>query len=233
MENKLNEKSISQKIRDNKDLINFITKGKPGSNNIRTLAIFTAFNPDGELRSIKDNRKDNSELKKYLKSAGVVWIPVLGNYGNPEESIAAVNIGVDFAKKINGKYEQESFVFTELSDEGVIHYFYEKKDKGFPYHPVKNDYVVKDVSDKYELVSDSDDVNGFTLIGKNFRYKILFANLRNVNEGIIRNFNDELGRKPHSLFENSTIDKEVQYSIKGTGMSWFYHRHALYKGLYD
>lgn len=64
------EKSISQKKRDNKDMERSFRSGNGGFNNIKSLVVFTAENPNSVELKRCQNKKLNKSLLSVLNDAG-------------------------------------------------------------------------------------------------------------------------------------------------------------------
>lgn len=226
----INEKSISQKKRDNKDVERFFRKGKGGFNNIKSLVVFTAENPDSTELPRSENKKLNKSLLNTIKSGGYKYVPAIGQfYGNPEHPYVVFNMSLDTAKHLCGHFQQTSFVWSELMDDGNIHSeYWEKQDVSAPYNPRENDYVVKDECNDWLDQYDAED--GFTAVGKKFKYSIPFSIFKSLNE----NFGKNLKRIVESerLRGNTTIteNKILNFSINRKGQSPMLYRKAIIRG---
>lgn len=91
------------------------------SKHIRTFAILTAENPFAQRLSRSANQERNGELEKSLKEMNFVFRKVGGFYGtedgggNKERSYCVYNISLSAAKHLAAKFNQQSFVFGEVS----------------------------------------------------------------------------------------------------------------------
>ena len=129
-----------------------------------------------------------------------------------------------------GKYQQTSFVYSELKDDSSIHSeYHEKFDKSLPFNKKTNNYVKKDECDTWEDVSNADD--DFTIIGEKFKYSIPFPMLNTVNETICENLRRavavEKERGNKTINENNLLD----FTINRVGQSPYLWRKTLTKGL--
>lgn len=228
----LKEISKSQKKRNVKDFERVFRKHKGGFNGIRCIVVLTAENPDSQKHSPDFNWKQNHNLLDDIKSGGYAYVPAIGKFGNEEHPYAVFNMSIETAKHLCGKYQQTSFVYTELNDNVGIHSeYWEKANPTLPYNEEKNNYIKKDECDEWNDMSDADDY--FTIVGKKFKYSIPFSifestdklitsNLRRIiKEGVIRN-----GTK---IDENKMLD----FSINGCGISPYYWRKTMIKGFYN
>ena len=76
----INELSISQKKRNDKNAENFFRKLKGGFNGIKSIVIMTAENPDSTVAPRPFNKKANSSLLDDLKSMRYVFVPSMGRF---------------------------------------------------------------------------------------------------------------------------------------------------------
>ena len=222
------ESSISQKKRDNKDVERFYRHGKNGFNNIKTLVIFTAENPNSTEVKRSQNKKLNKSLLKTLKEAGYKFVPAIGQlYGNPEHPYVIFNMSLETAKRLCGRYEQTSFVWGQLDGNGgVLSQYWEKQDVTLPYNIHYNDYVLKD--ERNEWTDQSNEEDGFTLVGKHFKYSIPFSIFERVNAKFGENIKQICEQE---LNNGHTIsgDKIIDFSINGVGLSPLLYRKAIIK----
>ena len=230
--NALNEISPSQKKRNNKDVERFFKKGSAGFNGIRTIVVLTAENPDSKKQSNQFNKKARNSLLKDIKNNGYAYVPAIGHFGgNSEKPYAVFNMSVDTAKFLCGRYQQTSFVFTQLLDDGSIHSeYWEKKDQDSPYDKKENDYIKKDECNEWIDMASADD--NFTIIGNKFKYQIPFSIFESVNNLFTDNIKHiievEKERGNQSINENKILD----FTINHVGMSPYLWRCGLIKGFY-
>ena len=228
----LNEISPSQKKRNNKDVERFFKKGKGGFNGIRTIVVLTAENPDSIQSSSQFNKKVNRSLLKDIKNNRYAYVPAIGKFGdNPENPYAVFNMSVDTAKILCGRYQQTSFVFTQLLDDGSIHSeYWEKKDKIAPYDKRNNDYVKKDECDEWIDMAAADD--NFTIVGNKFKYQIPFSIFESVNNLFANNMKHMIDVERRRCSQILTEDKIMDFTINRVGMSPYLWRKGLIKGFY-
>ena len=105
--------------RTRKNIENAFKKGKGGYNAIKTFAVFTAENPDSQ-----------SALLQTLKQGGYVIVPAKGKFGNEEHPYIVLNISQESAAYYCGQFQQTSFVYHVLNDDGVLRHP-SKKATGF------------------------------------------------------------------------------------------------------
>ena len=226
----LTEASINAKRRNDNNVIGAIKGGKAGYNGIKTIAVFTAQNPDSTSASPTFNRRVNRTLLKALKDSHYACVPVEGHWGGvPERSYAVINISPEAAAWFTGRFQQTSFIYSKVGDGTVMTDYYEKQDTNAPYDSKTNPYVVKDSAAGYVDMSGAD--SDFSVVGKKFSYKIDFPTFRSINETISKNFEEELSRGEKSLFHNRTLDEEIDFTIHRVGQSPSIHRGSLYRGL--
>ena len=84
---------------------------------IRTIAIMTAENPNGEEASDEYNKEANLRLALNLGNGQYGYRRVLGKYENKENSFIINNISIDAAISLGSQYNQESIVFGKRVEE--------------------------------------------------------------------------------------------------------------------
>lgn len=231
LNNALNELSISQKKRNVKDFENVFKKGKRGFNAIKTIVVFTSENPDSQQMSSQFNKKAKKSLLYDIKQGGYAFVPAIGQFGNAEHPYAVFNMSLDTAKMLNGKYQQTSFIYSQLNNDGSIHSeYWEKDDESSPYDSKTNDYIMKDQCNEWKDMVDADDY--FTIVGKKFKYSIPFSIFEDRSIAISNNATRlvEQERRRNSL---TTINEErlIEDSINKVGISPYLWRKALTKGI--
>lgn len=229
----LNEISPHQKRRNNKDVERFFRKGKGGFNGIRTIVVLTAENPDSIQKSNQFNKKARHSLLKDIKNNRYAYGPTIGKFGdNPENPYAVFNMSIDTAKVLCGRYQQTSFVFTQLLNDGSIHSeYWEKKDTIAPYDKKNNDYIKKDECNEWIDMTDADD--NFTIVGEKFKYQIPFSIFEEVNTLFTNNMKHMI--EVEKTRGNNTINEEkiLDHIIKNVGMSPHIWRERFIKGFYN
>lgn len=218
------EKSISQKKRDNKDVERFFRSGKGGFNNIKSLVVFTAENPNTVELKRSQNKKLNKSLLSILNDAGYKFVPAIGQfYGNPEHPYVVFNMSLETAKRLCGRYEQKSFVWSEIGRDGtVFSQYWEKQNETSPYNRQSNDYVCKDECDTWIDQSEAED--GFTIVGKKFKYSVPFSIFENIN----KKFGENLQRITEQRFnDKESSDDILDFAMNGVGLSPFLYRKAI------
>lgn len=224
VENIAAEASISAKKRNEKNVENLFTKKVAGYNNIKTLAVFTAQNPDSQAASGTLNKKLNHSLIKALKEGRYLVVPAKGKFGNTENSFAVINISLEATKVYCGKFQQTSFVFTELNGDTIVNYYYEKEDTEKPYSKVYNPYVLRDTAEGYTDMSDAEDY--FTVIGDRFKFSIPFPSLSECATTIEKNYLNEDNKK---YFNGKSLNDCIDFTINRVGVASARIRNLLYK----
>jgi hypothetical protein len=228
----LNELTPHQKQRNIKDVERFFRKGKKGFNGIRTIVVMTAENPDTQKAPNQDNKKARHSLLSNIKNGGYAYVPAMGKFGNTERPYAVFNMSVDTAKLLCGKYQQTSFVYSALNEDGSVHSeYWEKQNPTQPYDKFANDYIKKDECDTWDDMSDADD--NFTVVGKHFKYSIPFDIFNSVDETIGKNIT-QLAEFINKKSMTPVIKENLLgMTINGVGYSAYLWRKAATKGLHQ
>ena len=203
---------------------------KSGISGIRTIVVLDSMDPDDQRTINQHNSKAWRSPLSIIKSGGYACVPAMENFGNFYHPYAIFNMSLDLAKKICGKQQQSSFVFSVLNENGMIHSeYYSKQDPTLPYNKQANDYIKNDECNTWEDTSYSE--GNFTVIGKEFKYGIPFKTLYAVNDAICENLKRmvsvEKRRGNHSITEEKALD----YTINGVGLSPYLWRKESTKGL--
>lgn len=218
----LDEISINAKRRNEQNIEKVFNK-KP-LKSIKTLCVFTANNPDSTQTSSKFNKKNNKSLLHDLKQLHLPIVPAKGKFGNLENSYAVINISLFDSKRLNGKYEQTSFIYSVNNGDGFTNYYYEKHDNNLPYVPDKNDYVVKDTETDVNFLPNSND--NYTQIGKKLKYSIPFS-IFQMDETITFNCNRLLEHK-----KIETFNEAFDLTIGRVGMRTHFIKNILYENIH-
>ena len=203
---------------------------KSGINNIRTIVVLDSVNPD-DLRTINQhNPKARRSPLSIIKSGGYACVPAMENFGNFYRPYAIFNMSLDLAKKICGKQQQASFLFSVLNKNGMIHSeYYSKQDPTLPYNKQANDYIKNDECDTWEDTSKAD--GNFTVIGKEFKYTIPYKTLYAINDAICENLKRMVSVEKHRGNRSITEESALEYTINGVGLSPYLWRKESTKGL--
>ena len=203
---------------------------KSGINNIRTIVVLDSVNPDDQ-RTIKQyNPKARRSPFSIIKSGGYACVPAMENFGNFYRPYAIFNMSLDMAKKMCGKYQQTSFVYSVLNEDGMIHSeYYTKQEPTLPYSKMDNDYIKTDECDTWEDESNAD--CNFMVTGKGFKYGIPFKTLYAVNDAIRENLKKMVSIEKHRGNHSITEEKALDYTINGVGLSPYLWRKEATKGL--
>ena len=203
---------------------------KSGINNIRTILVLDSVNPDDQRTINQHNPKARRSPLSIIKSGGYACVPAMENFGKFYRPYAIFNMSLDLAKKICGKQQQSSFVFSVLNENGMIHSeYYSKQDPTLPYNKQANDYIKNDECDTWEDTSKAD--GNFTVIGKEFKYGIPFKTLYAVNDAIRENLKKMVSIEKHRGNHSITEEKALDYTINGVGLSPYLWRKEATKGL--
>lgn len=187
-------------------------------NAIKTFVIFSAENPE-------------CTLLEHMKSANYCYAPVECSWSRlPKQSFMVINIDVNACKFFCGKYQQTPFIYSELSEEGrILSYYYAKAAEAQPYHPKRNDYVVKDTCDEaVEYICRAED--GYMVFGHSFMYSIQFSLFDIINQTINNNI-DRILVKDGKEDTPQNRNYIIEFASRGAGQSPYLWRKALYKGL--
>lgn len=212
--NVINEVSRSEKRRRNLEAEKMLTN--PSESNLKTIAVFTAENPDS-TPTPKINKKVNRALSQELKNARYVVIPARGKFDNLEHSFAVLNISLEAAMAYCGKYQQTSFVFSVNNNGELISEYWEKADPTQPYDESENPYVKKDSEPSLLRMDDAD--NYYTQIG-GFKFSIPFSIFECVKNNVNR-----------LIVEGKAKNKSIVEFAMKRGQSPYLWRGAIYKGL--
>ena len=204
----------------------------PSQSRIKTFAILTAENPDGQEASKEENAKNTDNLKKqlsYIKpenlersidTGGFSYYKVKGRYNdNIEHSFLVFNISLDDAKKLSSFYRQQSFIYGKNENGKLVFEILANKSlKGYSYR-------VCDRRDLWYQEEDGEDVEKeYTQISRDFKIRIPFDQFawsaEDLEEHLVA-----LANKHYDvdrLLEESLSDK-ICARVK------YYHRFTLYK----
>lgn len=223
----LEESSINAKKRNVKNVIDTLTKGKSGYNNVRTFGIITSENPNCEPLSTKENGKLMKELKKIFKNSRHIWVQQLGKFGgNQEHSIFIFNISLINLIYYAGKYEQTSFFFGEIVKENGAQNlkisYYQKRVDGQPYDKYKNPYDLIETTTNILDLS-NEDVDEYSIVGKHFKYTIPLKYFNTVEDNLTENLN--------KFFNGGGERDIVNLSINGVGWHVLHVQSRLNYGI--
>lgn len=224
----LGEISKNAKERNQKNIEDAFKKGTRGYNAIKTLAVFTAENPNSQPHTNSENRPLQKNLYQDLKRSGYIIKNVKGKFGNTEHPYMVLNIELDTCKYLCGKYEQTSFVFHRLLDNGtLVSEYWEKSDTAKPYDKNGNDYVKKDESTEWVDMSDADDL--YTVVGQTFKYQIPFPYLMECNTIINSEFEKRIAYQGKRGLKESK--DSLMHMLMGFGQFPVRYRKSILKGI--
>ena len=197
--NYINEASRSEKRKNAKAIEKMFLNGKK-YNAISSFGILTANNMDSQQQTSSENKKQNNELIKYLKSNHYIVVPSRGYFaGNTENSFVVFNIELDVLKKLAGRFEQTSFFYCYPENSKLICEYWEKENTDQKYSKTKNDYVFINKTDKW--TNGGDDC--YTAVGKDFRFALDASVFDKVNESILNNIKSLCESKGFAYNENN------------------------------
>ena len=203
---------------------------KSGINNIRTIVVLDSVNPDDQRTINQHNPKARRSPLSIIKSGGYACVPAMENFGKFYRPYAIFNMSLDLAKKICGKQQQASFVFSVLNENGMIHSeYYSKQDPTLPYNKQANGYIKIDECDTWEDESNAD--CNFMVTGKGFKYGISYKTLYAVNEVIYENLKRMVSAEKQRGNHSITEERALEYTINGVGLSPYLWRKEAAKGL--
>ena len=154
----------------------------PSQSRIRTFAILSPENPDGQEASKEENAKNTDNLKKQLsyikperierslESGGFSYYKVKGRYnGIIEHSFLIFNLSLEDAKGLGALYRQQSFIYGKNENGKLVFEIWANKSlKGYSYR-------VCDRRDLWYQEEDEDDLEkGYTQISRDFKIRIPF-----------------------------------------------------------
>lgn len=199
---------------------------------VRTFAIMSAENPMGKRSPPTENETRNRQLVADLKAMHFPYYPIRGSYNrNPENPFVIFNIGLDDAKYLNHKYDQEAFILADvLNAEKAKFRYYQKRfgaqdmaNRGWkPPCPEVADYTLRVTSQEVILPNTKDGENGYSAIFRKFTYSIPFS--------IFQEFNEKL-EKRCTLFKDyeECLNARIQLGIDGGGArNRMHYRASIY-----
>lgn len=203
---------------------------KSGISGIRTIVVLDSMAPDDQRTINQHNSKAWRSPLSIIKSGGYACVPAMENFGNFYHPYAIFNMSLDMAKKMCGKYQQTSFVYSVLNEDGMIHSeYYTKQEPTLPYSKMDNDYIKTDECDTWEDESNAD--CNFMVTGKGFKYGIPYKSLYAVNEVIYENLKRMVSAEKQRGNHSITEERALEYTINGVGLSPYLWRKETTKGL--
>lgn len=217
-----NELSVNAKKQNIDNAVDVSKKPESGYNYIKAFGIVTAENADSQEQPCSVNNKDTSTLADSLKSSHYAFVRQKGHFGdNDEWSYYIFNIAPATLMYYAGLYNQTSFIYGEIQGNEVISSYYEKQDTEAPYHRKRNPYILKDTAKGYMDAAHAED---YSETGNKYRYSIPFSTLESMSNKIGENL---------MVIKEDKRDFEINFAMNGVGMAPYYHRKAIYKGLYQ
>lgn len=166
---------------------------------INTMGIFTS---DRSTLEHSVNRENREELTKHLKDGGYTYFPVKGYYEGKEHSFIVYNIRFEDIKNLSQKYDQDSFIFIDCSDQDNVEFQYWEQDINV------RDGVYKCVDRRNETFDAKDAKDFYTQVARKFKFRIPFFETKLYEEASIAMAEDRgcetVGSIPKMLMEGST-----------------------------
>ena len=100
---------------DFSNLINTLTAKRE---NIHTLGMMTAENPQAQKATPEQNEMFNAQLEKRLREMILGYRKIRGKFGNQENSFLIPNIGRDEIIELGREFNQESVIWGSKSEDG-------------------------------------------------------------------------------------------------------------------
>ena len=217
------------KQQNNEDNGHSFRNGECNLNGIRTIVVLASVDAVGQQTVNQLNKKARHSLLSIIKSRGYACVPAMEKYGNFDCPYTIFNMSLDTAKKMCGKYQQTSFVFSVLNEDGVIHSeYYTKQNPTLPYSKQANDYIKIDECDTWEEMSNAD--GNFAVIGNKFKYGIPYKTLYAVNDAICENLKRIVSVEKLRGNLSITEERALEYTINGIGLSPYLWRKEATKG---
>ena len=146
---------------------------------VKTMAIISAYNPmggDGTNLPEHYNKQAHEELINNLRVGQFKYFEVVGKYKTFEKSVIAYNISLDDTLFLCYKYNQESVIFIDLTDDNEISYQYWEGDE--------HNSRLKKQREEHEITNAANDTDAYTQISKKFKFRIpFFESIQNyINE---------------------------------------------------
>ena len=137
-------------------------------NSIRTMCVVSPENPMGVKASPEDNAERRKKFCEYMQNGHIPYYQTRGKYKDPENSFILYNISQGDAAAIAAMFEQESFIFVELSpeDNRYRYQYWECVDPKKGYRKTK---------EEEEYVDATNDQDMYTAISRKFKFRIPFV----------------------------------------------------------
>ena len=96
-----------------------------GRENIKTIGILTAENPQGKKATPEFNKEAMENLMKDLRLMNLGFRRIRGSFGSKENSLLVPNMTREEAVELGLKYDQESVIWGEREDGKVVFQYIE------------------------------------------------------------------------------------------------------------
>ena len=118
MKMKLLIENWNKYLNESRDFANLINSLVGERENIYTIGMMTAENPNAQPASREDNAKFNAELEQELRSRVLGYRKIRGKFGSEENSFLIPNVGRDEMVELGRKFNQESVIWGQRTTEG-------------------------------------------------------------------------------------------------------------------
>lgn len=200
---------------------------------IKTIAVLSVGPID--TRQFKEFGKIRlRSLTDDIKSGGYTYMSAKGMLDEQKELFVVLNISIDDAKKLSGRYKRTSFVFSEFLDNGTMRSeFWEKEDVGIPYHKKDYGYVKKEKRNEGKMIEFTDAPDNLVVSGKQFQYRIPFGVIERANRLFSANIKHLIEVAKRKWNGNEDEDSIMDHIIYHVEMSPYLWRKAVTRGFYD
>ena len=225
---------LSRKVSDTsrRQKMQSALSGNPKNNWVKTIGIMSPMNPMGDILSKDENDKRKEKFDKMLKRGHYVYFKAKGVYGEPETYYMIYNVEFDSIKNWSMYFKQDSFIYVRLdrdSSNKLIYTFEFWKHVSKEIDGVKKitTYKLLDkqtIKGKVENLSETDDLEMFTQLNRNFKFYIPFDLDKQIDE-VNEIVEDSIKRHP-SVNMKEIFDNTI--NPKKTGYFHWQNRHLLY-----
>lgn len=174
----INDKSISQKKREQEEAIKALTN-KGGK--IHTITIITLQNPNGSTLPAGRNKALKKDFLKALKSDPHPYVPIQGHFGGDSESSYMVfNWSQQTAEYYASKYEQESYWFVKVYEDHFDAEYWCVSDDTKPFDKKYNPHVK--YNETSEAFTSDDMTENYSQIGKKLKFAFPYEAMQKVDQ---------------------------------------------------
>jgi hypothetical protein len=172
---------------------------------------------------------DNRNLLQILKDACYKCIPLVDERNHSSHSYLVVNISRDTAKRIFGKRELTSFVFTEFNKTGNTHSeYWEKQNVEERYHCKDNDFVIREESELLKGFFDAEDK--YSIIGDHNNFSVPMSVLLPIDDSMYSNI-CRLLRNLKKDVNSENVETILEFAVNRIGFTPAMYRRAITRAL--